>query len=304
MRLLVGRRPYQGSPMPVTLKCPDCGHVEESPNGTAKDCPACEGKMAPPKKKAPPKSARDEAPEPPAKKKTRGETVEDAPKPKKKRGDNPRDGAAAERAGLASGFDDAELMAQVAEELVPGEVLHFACRPARKLAVLQAIVYGAIAGFFALVPGLIGASELAKAKKSEDYLFGLIPLAVAVGAAAAMVLAPRGAPRGRMRQAARGWYAVTDRRAIVFEAPLLFGSGEVTAYRADEVRRMWVRKSAWLRDGGDVVFKTKVTITTEVSAHSEKTSKSTTHYGFIGVEDVDAVRDVIELAMLSEDRDD
>ena len=38
--------------MAITIKCPDCGHTEESKDGVAKTCPQCEGTMAaPPKKK-------------------------------------------------------------------------------------------------------------------------------------------------------------------------------------------------------------------------------------------------------------
>lgn len=137
-----------------------------------------------------------------------------------------------------------------------------------------------------------------KAKGSEALL-GLIPLAVALGAAALAYLAPR----GRVRQAARGWYAVTDRRALVFEVPLFGGAGTLTPYEPDVLRRMWVQKSRWLSAGGDVVFRTKVTITTTVSERSEKTEKSTTHYGFLGVEHVEAVRDLIERVILSEKKD-
>lgn len=278
-----------------TIKCPDCGRTEPSEDGASKTCPECEGTMtAPPKKKPQSKSAENSKP-----KRDEPDTVEDPKSKVKKRGDNPRDGAAAERAEIPSGFDNAELMAQVAEELEPGEVLHFACRPARKLAQLQAMLYAAIAALFVVVPGLIGISILRKDKGSEA-LIGLIPLGAAVGAAAAAFFAPR----GRMRQAARGWYAVTNRRAIVFEVPLLGGKGQVTEYTPDQLRRMWVRQSFWLKGGGDVVFKTKVTVTTTVSEKSEKTTKSTTHYGFIGVESAEAVRNVIEWALLSEDRDD
>ena len=274
--------------MPITLKCPDCGHTKRSDDGESETCPECEGTMTvPPKKKS-----RDE---------------DDTPRPKKRaaaardgergRGGNRRDGAAAERAGIPTGFDDAELVAQVEEELEAGEVLHFVCRPARKLAQLQAALYAGIACVFVLIPGLIGVSILRKDKGGEA-LMGLVPLGVAVAAGVAAVLAPR----GRMRQAARGWYAVTDRRAIVFEVPLLGGKGEATAYTPDQLRKMWVQKSSWLKGGGDVVFKTKVTITTEVSSRSEKTTKSTTHYGFIGVEHAESVRDVIEWALLSDER--
>lgn len=290
--------------MPVTLKCRDCGHTEASDDGEPETCPECEGTMAPPaKKKYQAKSTSLEDEEKTKKKskpKPRDEDEDDAPRPKKKpRGDggNPRDGAAAERAEIPTGFDDAELVAQVEEELEVGEVLHFACRPARKLAKLQAMLYAGIACIFVLIPGLIGISILSKDKGGEA-LMGLVPLGVAVAAGVAAVLIPR----GRMRQAARGWYAVTDRRAIVFEVPLFGGKGEATAYTPDQLRKMWVQKSAWLKGGGDVVFKTKITITTRVSEKSEKTEKTTTHYGFIGVEHAESVRDVIEWVLLSDER--
>lgn len=80
--------------MPVTIKCADCGHTKGSDDGAPEPCPKCEGPMAPPAQKA--------APPEPAKR----------AKPAAREG-NPRDGSAAEALGLAPGFDDAELMAQV-----------------------------------------------------------------------------------------------------------------------------------------------------------------------------------------------
>ena len=321
--------------MPITIKCPDCGYAAQSEDGEPEECPKCDGTMTPVKKKPPLAKAAPPADEPRAKARPKPrEEDDDRPKKPKRRGDdddgddeppakpkaaarprdddeddrpakrkkssNPRDGAAAERADLPSGFEDDELVAQVEEELQPGEVLHFACRQARKLAQLQAALYALVASAFVFIPGLMGLSFLVSAKDAKDYLFALVPLAVAAGAAVVAVLSAR----GRLRQAARGWYAVTDRRAIVFEVSLFRGTGEATTYTPQQVRKMWVRKSSWLKGGGDVVFKTVVTITTEVSRSSEKTSKSTTHFGFIGVEDVESVRDVIEWVLLSERDDD
>src|SRR5687768_3578153 len=119
--------------MPVTIKCPDCGHAEQSADGASKTCPECEGTMAAPAKKKYQAKSTSLEEESRAKKRARDDDDDDRPKKKalslddddeeedekpraKKRkprgkGEPPvRDGTAAESLGISTGFKNKALM--------------------------------------------------------------------------------------------------------------------------------------------------------------------------------------------------
>jgi hypothetical protein len=310
--------------MAVTIKCPDCGHTKQTDEGESETCPECEGTMfAPAKKKYQAKSssleeeerarkpkARDD--EKPAKKKVARDEDEDEdeeePKPRKKKardeeekggGDYTCDGKAAERLGLDPGFDDRELLKQVADELARGEVLHYVCRPSRGIAKYQAI--GAVFGglIFSLI-GVVVVIIMFTKMKDTPTAPALVPgIFVLFG----LVIAVLG-PIMKMRQARLGWYAVTDRRAIVFHIGLFGKGGRATTYQPNELRRMWVQKSWLIEGGGDIVFKTIITqhTTTTRDRRTGRTSTSTStskqHFGFIGIEDVKDVEALMHEILL------
>jgi hypothetical protein len=343
--------------MPVTIKCPDCGHTEESNDGASKTCPQCEGAMsAPPKKKYQAKSSsledeerakkkdklrnddekpkkkakprdddEDEDEKPKTKKKPRDDEdeEEEKPKPKKKaaepqeamslddddddggEGDNPRNAKVAERLGIDPGFTNKALMRQVAKELSRGEVLYFAVRPSEAIAKKQGLVAMIVGTIFALLG--IGAVVLILTVLSEKvpWYVAFIPLFMAFIGGAIAVLGPI----MKNRQARLGWYAVTDRRAIVFNIALWGKSGQVETYQPAELRKMWIKKSFWLKGGGDLVFKTIITQRTRTerdrTTGRTRTSTSTSkeHFGFLGIEDAKEVEALIHEVLLSGRRD-
>jgi hypothetical protein len=322
--------------MPVTLKCPDCGHTAQSDDGEPMTCPECEGTMAtPPKKKYQAKSSsledeervrkktkrRDEDDEddeddekPKAKKKARVEDEDDAPKPRKKAkrrddddekggGDFTRDGKAAEQLGLSPGFKNKALMKQVEEELSRGEVLHFVCRPSKEIAKKQGFVIGGLGALFALI-GVVFAALMLTVMKVPIYAV-LIPVAfVLIGGLIAVL-----GPVAKSRQARLGWYAVTDRRAIVFNVALWGKTGHAESYSPTDLRKMWVKKSFWVKGGGDLVFKTVTTYSTHTTRDARgrsrtQTSQQTQYYGFLGIEDVKDVELLIHEVLLGRGRKD
>lgn len=315
--------------MATLIKCPDCGHTKQSDDGEPETCPQCEGTMtAPPKKKYQAKSAsledeerakkpkaksRDEAEKPKKKLAPRAEAEEDedeAPRPKKKAEaasdedeevdlNFPRDGKAAKRLELDPGFDDEALMRQIAGELSRGEVLHFACRPSMEVArkqgkmllfaglglVLLAVVLTVVVFAVAAIP------KFAVVAPIFILLFGIAFAALG--------------PKSLTRQAERGWYAVTDRRAITFMANLWGASGHAKSYEPAALRKMYVKKSFWVKGAGDLVFHTEIhdTRTKWVDKRTGRTVKETGHrtehhYGFLGIEDVKDVEALIHELLL------
>jgi hypothetical protein len=295
--------------MAVKLTCPTCmtsATVDEDEVGSAK-CPECDDVLVKPKYKAKntPDKVRneDEAEKKPAKKK---------PKPKAADFDvddedvaiNPRDGAAAARIGIADGFDDRELVRQVEQELDRGEVLHFACRPSVVIAKWQAIGIGLFGILFAVIGGSFVAVYLAGGLKGMG-MFVLIPgvfLLVGVG------ITVFGA-KAKLKQAVRGWYAVTDQRAIVFHASVFGSSGKATTYTPRELRGLRTQNSWFQKGAGDVIFRTEIH-ETHTTYHNRRTGSSRTevsrkiiHYGFLGVENVREVESVIAEVLLAGGRD-
>jgi hypothetical protein len=321
--------------MAITIKCPECGHSAQSDDGEPRTCPMCEGTMtAPPKKKYQAKSTsleeesrakkksktRDDDEERPRKKaRPRDDEVDEDEKPAKKAkftgsakkalslddededekgGDSARDGKAAEALELYPGFKNRALMKQVAEELSRGEVLHFACRPCEKIARMQGYVGSAFGGLFAVI-GVVVLLVMIFSAKPAVFVY-LIPVAfILLGGFIAVI-----APIAKIGQAKRGWYAITDRRAIVFTPALWGSSGLTESYEPSALRRMWIKKSMWVTGAGDLIFKSETRHETRTTHDARgrrrtETHTTTTHFGFLGVEDVKDVETLIHEVLLS-----
>jgi hypothetical protein len=321
--------------------CPQCEGTMKKPAYKAKDAPTSSDK-AKPKAKADEQNAKHRSAAKPAKEENPfafDEDAEDEPKPKKKPsrsadededeprpkktatkpakkeeplslddddekggGGNARDDAAAKSLDIDSGFTNKKLMRQVEEELSRGEVLHWAGRMCPEIAEKNAGKLRLLGIIFAAVGGLFSAVFFAVA----PWYVGLIPLIfVAIGVAIAVLV-----PKIILKQAALGWYAVTNRRAIVY-APSAFGSGgEATSYEPSELRRMRVKKSNVVDGAGDLVFKTRITERrtdyvdrrTGQTTRSE-TSTSETLYGFLGIENVREVETLVHNVLLEDAED-
>jgi hypothetical protein len=303
--------------MPVTIKCPDCGHTEESKDGASKTCPECEGSMtAPPKKKYQAKSSslEDEErakkkdkrredgdeDEPKAKKKPRDEDdeEEEEPKPKKKekpKGSGGRDGAAAESLGINPGFKNKELMNQVEAELDDGETLYWAGRMCPEL-VNKSGKMLRVVGFIFAGAGLLFALVFLAVAPGMVKVAAVVPLIfVAIGLAVAFFL-----PGKIANQAKRAWYAVTDDRAIVY-TPSFFGSGgKVESYQPKDLRKMRVKNSGSVSGAGDLVFKTKIGV-----VHTKNGSrKEEIPFGFLNIENVNEVETLVHKVLLGTIEDD
>ncbi len=315
--------------MAITIKCPDCGHTKQSDDGDEETCPECEGTMVPPakkkyqaktksleeesrgKKKTKPRDDEDDEDEKPKKKTAKSAPVEELPdedeKPKTKKkgggGDFQRDPTAAEAIELNPGFKNKALMAQVAEEISRTEVLHWCGRMCPEIAQRNARMLMFVGIGIACVGCLFSAIFFAVA----PWFVGLIPLVfVLVGVGMAIF-----GPKATMKASERSWYAVTDQRAIVYAASLFGSGGEATTYEPGELRRMRVKNAKSPDGAGDLIFKTKITEQrtdyvdrkTGRTVRSE-TSRTTTHYGFLGIENVREVETLIHKVLLKTVDDD
>lgn len=311
--------------MAVTLKCPDCGHTVQAPDDTPRTCPECEGTMKKPaykaksgptssdREKEKAKKAEDEprAKKPaPAKKAAEPEPLplDDDEADDERDGDFTRSGAVAERLGIDPGFSDKALMRQVAGEMSRGEVLHWVARPSMEIAQKKAkwMRIGGVA--LVAVAVIIAAVLLAVAGKAVPWYVAVI-IGVVFGGFGVLIAVL--GPKSLLKQAESGWYAVTDRRAIVYLAPLWGKKGQTTSYDPAELRKMWVRKSSWVDGGGDLIFKTEVhdNRTKWVDRRTGRTVKQTGsrtehHYGFLGIENVREVETLIHDVLLGGDSGD
>jgi hypothetical protein len=220
-------------------------------------------------------------------------------------GDSSRDGKIADSLSIDPGFKNKRLMKQVEAELSSGEVLHWAARPSMFLAKRKAgwVRIGGIV--FAVIGAIAVAIVLVMSSKAGiPMVAALIPgLFVLVGIAI-MILGPKTI----IKHAENGWYAVTDRRAIVYSPPM-FGSGRAATYEPGELRRMRVQKSGALEGGGSLIFKSITTQTTRTERDARgrtrtSTSTHTTHYGFLDIENVVEVETLVHKVLLGADDDD
>ena len=94
------------------------------------------------------------------------------------------------------------------------------------------------------------------------------------------------------RRAKKTCYALTDQRAIIWRSGW-FGSVEVRSYRASELGKMTRRTFA---DGsGDLIFEEVVSVGQDSHGH---TRSYRTEHGFMGIENVRDVEDMIRRTLL------
>jgi hypothetical protein len=89
------------------------------------------------------------------------------------------------------------------------------------------------------------------------------------------------------RKAERSCYALTDRRAIVWE-PRWFGGVEVRNYGPEALEKL--RRIEYPSGSGDLVFEEIVTIGRDNDGHR---TTNTRRYGFIGIDGVREVEDLL-----------
>lgn len=323
--------------MAVTLKCADCGYSIQAESDATQTCPQCEGTMKKPayKAKSGPTSSDKEKPREKPKSKPVDDEDDDDPKPKKKaaarraeddeddedderpkkkakkrddegrgEGGNPRDGTAAESLEISTGFKNKELMKQVEDELSRGEVLHWAARPCVAIAKRKGL-WATIGGIAFAVIGAIVMVMMLTVAKGIPVVAAIVPgIFVVIGLVIAIV-----GPKMVVKQAKMGWYAVTDRRAIVFQVGLFGSSGQATSYEPSELRKMRVQKTSIVEGGGDLIFRTEVSHHTRTERDARgrtrtSTSTSTHHFGFMGIENVKEVETLVHKILLGADDDD
>jgi predicted Zn finger-like uncharacterized protein len=107
------------------------------------------------------------------------------------------------------------------------------------------------------------------------------------------------------RRAVGSAYVITNKRCITL-IPGWFTAPAPVSYYPDLVQQMR-RIPSWIfgGDSGDIVFRSVTTITRTYSRrHGTSTSVQTTHYGFLGIRQLDEVEGRIRQALLSSDDDD
>lgn len=95
------------------------------------------------------------------------------------------------------------------------------------------------------------------------------------------------------RRAKRTFYALTDRRAILWEAGA-FGSMDVRSYRPAALKKMYRRD---YNDGsGDLVFEETLVVR---RTSSRGTPMNTQSHGFMGIDNVHEIEQLVRKALLS-----
>ena len=147
-----------------------------------------------------------------------------------------RDGSTAKNLGLNPGFRERDLMEQVEPNLQSGETLYWASRPSLYVTKKHAMMVAVTGSVIALIG--IGISVGLMFAKDVKMPFTLIPLLFAfVGVLVAVF-----GPILKMRQARHGWYALTNKRGIVFEVYPIGRKGKVTNYGPSKLQNMKLMK--------------------------------------------------------------
>jgi hypothetical protein len=259
------------------IKCPQCATVLRVP-GTAPPQPV---KPAP--APAPPGAEEDE-------------NIKLAPGVARRRTTEPPDDANHKEApaSSSSALDDSavpeELREKIRDELTKGEKLVWIGQPDPKLVLLKNLAVCAVAALILLFMAGMAVRALVRSPRVEGaQVILLVAGLVGLGIAAAL-------PFFQRWKATKSCYAVTSRRAIVLDRNAI-GAPKLTNYNPADLAGMRRRDWWFFQDAGDVIFRTKVTIT--VTDHygpgrgrggrrmnqyrGSSISRSVTHYGFLCV---------------------
>lgn len=176
-------------------------------------------------------------------------------------------------------------------ELSKGEKLYWVGMPSRRIVLIRSIwapivgmlIFLFVFGFFVL-PSLFMSSQGVAAGLGMVIIAG--GFALVVGGSFCI------APLYNLWRAGRTCYALTSRRAIVWQAGI-FGGVEMENYNPARLANMW-RRDMWIfgKGGGDLVFRS-VTIVTVTTGRHGGVSQNTTYYGFIAVENVRKVERLV-----------
>lgn len=318
--------------MPISVTCTGCDKalkVADTMAGKAFKCPGCKTVVKAPAAGAGSttptrKPARQEEDDRPARKPAarRDEDEDDRPARKPARRDDDDDRPAARRSSLRRDEDEDEddrprrkaverleepdedleaepidihdtnvpedIQDRIAQELTKGEKLYWVGMPSRRIVLLRSL-WGPIVGVFVLIVALVVALSMA-AQPGGGVLAMLVPGFFGVVFGAGMFCVPF----YNLWKAARTCYALTSRRAIVWQAGW-FGHVEMENYNPARLANMW-RRDMWFfgKGGGDLVFRSTTTITVSHSRRGgTSVSESTTYYGFLAIENAKEVERLV-----------
>lgn len=295
--------------MPVSAACPGCKKSFKAPDhlaGKAVKCPGCKGVIKIP-------AAEEEdlgaalvevpaTPAPVAPRRLRDtpeqDAEEDRPRSKRKpveRLEEPDEDLAMEAINVQDSDLPEHLRQRIEEELGKGEKLYWVGMPSRRIVLIRSLFYpilGTIV-FLVVMAVFIVPSLVQPQRPGQGFanvlvvgFFGLIFLAGGIAT-----------PLMALWRAGRTCYALTNRRAIVWQAGL-FGGVEMENYNAARLANMH-RRDMWIfgNGGGDLVFRSRTIVTVTTSRHSTNVSESTTYYGFLALEEVRKVERLVREVM-------
>ncbi len=289
--------------MPIALGCPKCSKklkLADTLAGKAVKCPQCATVLRVPGTAAAVKPAP--AARPPAKPAAAlapdaGGNAKPAPGgPRRAPAEAPDDDNVKEAPAVArtapEGADvPEELRERIREELTKGERIVWLGQPDPKLVLLKNLAVSSIAVLVLLVMTGSGVRRMAAGPRDRNggallAGIGLLGCAIAVTV-----------PFFQRWKATKSCYALTSRRAIVLDRNVI-GVPQMTSYNPADLAGMRRREWWFFQEAGDVIFRTKVTIT--VTDHyarggrgrgfggpggymGSSVRKSVTHYGFLAV---------------------
>lgn len=180
-------------------------------------------------------------------------------------------------------------------ELASGEQLLWVGQPRpRRLVVssLPVLVFGipwtAFSVFWvAMASGMLIAAPAnnAGAPRGFGAFFSCFPL---FGVPFVLIgLGMLSAPYWAYRKARRTCYALTDRRAVIWE-PSAFGAVSVRSYRPADLTR--VRRNQYTDGSGDLIFE-------EYYTYGNRGSRTTNYRGFLGIERVREIEELLRKAL-------
>jgi hypothetical protein len=189
-----------------------------------------------------------------------------------------------------------ELKARVEEELTTGERLLWIGQPDQHMILVRALGPGLGAVFIALVLGsFFLTSAFRDLREHHGTIALLIPLIVLPIILGIGIVTPF----FQKWRARRTCYVLTNRRAIVWQANW-FGIPRMTNYNPAELTGLRRADSWFVKDCGDVIFKsiTVITTTTYRGARTGRymgssVSKKTYNYGFLAVRNPRAIEVLI-----------
>ena len=159
-----------------------------------------------------------------------------------------------------------------------------------RFSIFSTMIGGVVFGVILLVITLSMGTSMARQQKTVGPMVILSCFTLAVFGMTGIA-----APLGVLIKSQHTCYVITNRRALVWRASWFGIGSHVDNYSPGQLQHMKRNDSWFVKGAGDLVFRTETTTHITTGRHGSHVSQSVKRFGFLGIEDVQHVENILRI---------